>query len=51
MTYLPRRERLSDVDRVSGRILDDGIALPPSDAVFVATYDVTPSALAARGHR
>ena len=50
VTYLPRRERLSDVDRVSGRILDDGMALPPSDAVFVATYDVTPSALAARGH-
>ena len=50
MTYLPRRDRLSDVDRVSGRILDDGMALPPADAVFVATYDVTPSALAARGH-
>jgi glutamate/tyrosine decarboxylase-like PLP-dependent enzyme len=50
VTYLPRRDRLSDVDRSSGRILDAGMALPPDEAVFVATYDVTADALAARGH-
>ena len=51
VTYLPRRERLSQVDRVSGHVLNAGMALPPDEAVFVATYEVTAQALAARGHR
>ncbi len=51
VTYLPRRATLSEIDRVSGHVLDAGIALPADQAVYVATYDVTPAALATRGHR
>jgi glutamate/tyrosine decarboxylase-like PLP-dependent enzyme len=51
VTYLPRRERLSRVDRVSGHVLNAGMALPPDEAIFVATYEVTAQALTARGHR
>ena len=50
VTYLPRRTRLSEIDRISGHVLDAGMALPADEAVFVATYDVAPPALAARGH-
>jgi glutamate/tyrosine decarboxylase-like PLP-dependent enzyme len=50
VTYLPRRATLSEVDRVSAYVLDAGMALPSEQAVFVATYDVTGAALAARGH-
>lgn len=51
LTYLPRRATLSEIDRVSGHVLDAGIALPADRAVYAATYDVTPAALATRGHR
>jgi glutamate/tyrosine decarboxylase-like PLP-dependent enzyme len=51
VTYLPRRERLSEVDRVSAHVLQAGAALPPDEAVFVATYEVVAAACAARGHR
>jgi glutamate/tyrosine decarboxylase-like PLP-dependent enzyme len=51
VTYLPRRDRLSQVDRVSAHVLQAGMALPADQAVFVATYDVDAAALAARGHR
>jgi hypothetical protein len=50
VTYMPRRSRLSDVDRVSGHVLDAGMALPNDEAVFVATYDVSAADLARRGH-
>jgi glutamate/tyrosine decarboxylase-like PLP-dependent enzyme len=50
VTYLPRRATLSEIDRVSGHVLDAGMALPADRAVYVATYDVTPAALATRGH-
>jgi glutamate/tyrosine decarboxylase-like PLP-dependent enzyme len=50
VTYFPRRATLSEIDRVSGHVLDTGMALPPDEAVYVATYDVTPAALAVRGH-
>jgi glutamate/tyrosine decarboxylase-like PLP-dependent enzyme len=51
VTYLPRRDRLSQVDRVSAHVLQVGMALPANQAIFVATYDVDAAALAARGHR
>ncbi|MDA2805942.1 pyridoxal phosphate-dependent decarboxylase family protein [Nocardiopsis suaedae] len=50
VTYLPRRRRLSEVDRVSAHVLETGMALPPDEAVFVATYDVSAAELAGRGH-
>jgi glutamate/tyrosine decarboxylase-like PLP-dependent enzyme len=50
VTYLPRRSRLSDIDHLSAHVLNAGMALPPDEAIFVATYDVSGSALASRGH-
>lgn len=50
ITYMPRVDRLSEVDRISGHVMDAGMALPPERAVFVATYDVDPQALSRRGH-
>jgi glutamate/tyrosine decarboxylase-like PLP-dependent enzyme len=50
VTYLPRSTRLSDIDRISAAMLTAGMTAPPDDAVFLATYGVTPAALAARGH-
>lgn len=50
VTYLPRRSRLSDIDRFSAHVLNAGMALPPDEAIFVATYDVSGSALTSRGH-
>jgi hypothetical protein len=49
VTYLPRAEDLATLDRLSGHVLDAGMKLPPEDAVFVATYTVTPEQLRARG--
>ncbi len=51
VTYLPKLDRLSEVDRVSAHVLDAGMALPADEALFVATYDVSASALTDRGHR
>ena len=50
LTYFPRRSTLSEVDRVTAHVLDAGMALPPTEALFVATYAVNGAALAARGH-
>ena len=50
VTYLPRRTRLSEVDRVSAHVLETGMALPPDEAIFVATYDVSAAELVGRGH-
>ncbi|MBI1376576.1 MAG: aminotransferase class V-fold PLP-dependent enzyme [Frankiales bacterium] len=51
VTYLPRvpGRLLSQVDAVSGAVLDAGMA-DPVDPVFLATYAVGADALAARGH-
>jgi glutamate/tyrosine decarboxylase-like PLP-dependent enzyme len=50
VTYLPRAENLASIDWVSGHILDEGMKLTPAEAVFVATYTVSPEQLLARGH-
>jgi glutamate/tyrosine decarboxylase-like PLP-dependent enzyme len=48
LTYFPTRERLSEVDRASARILAEGMR---QRALFVATYTVDAAALEARGHK
>jgi glutamate/tyrosine decarboxylase-like PLP-dependent enzyme len=50
VSYLPRRERLSDIDRVSAHVLNAGMTLPPEQAVYVATYLVGAPDLARRNH-
>lgn len=50
VTYLPRADCLSEVDRVSAHVLEAGMSLPTERAVFVATYDVDSEALNSRGH-
>lgn len=50
VTAFPTSDRMSEVDRISDRVLHDGMSLPPDQAVFVATYTTTDSHLAARGH-
>jgi len=50
VTYFPDRDRLSEVDAVSAAVMDGGMARPPSDALFLATYNVDGAALVARGH-
>lgn len=49
LTYLPAESTLSEIDRVSGHVLQAGIALPPSEALYVATYDVSAADMALRG--
>jgi glutamate/tyrosine decarboxylase-like PLP-dependent enzyme len=50
LTYFPTRDRLSEVDAASARVLDSGMKLPPEQALFVATYAVDGAAMTARGH-
>jgi glutamate/tyrosine decarboxylase-like PLP-dependent enzyme len=50
-SYFPKATTLSEIDRLSGHVLDAGMAAPPQEALFVATYNVDASALTARGHR
>ena len=50
LSYFPRAQTLSHIDRLSGAVMDAGMSAPPEEAVFVATYDVTAAALGARGH-
>jgi glutamate/tyrosine decarboxylase-like PLP-dependent enzyme len=50
LTYLPARERLSEVDAASAAALAAGIARPPVESLHLATYSVDAAALAARGH-
>lgn len=50
LSYFPRAETLSVVDRISGAVLNDGLAAPPEEAIFVATYDVQSVAMSERGH-
>lgn len=51
VTAFPAAGRMSEIDRISDRVLHDGMALPPDEAVFVATYSTTSDHLAERGHR
>jgi glutamate/tyrosine decarboxylase-like PLP-dependent enzyme len=50
LSYFARSRSLSEIDLVSGHVLDAGMNAPPDKAVFVATYNVTPDAFAARSH-
>lgn len=49
--YFPTRPRLSQVDAASAHVLSAGMALPPQESLFVATYTVDGPSLAARGHQ
>lgn len=50
LTYFPDHARLSRVDQASAHVLSRGMELPSDQALFVATYTVNASSLAARGH-
>ncbi|HEX8487945.1 MAG TPA: aminotransferase class I/II-fold pyridoxal phosphate-dependent enzyme, partial [Propionibacteriaceae bacterium] len=50
-SYFPSATALSEIDRLSGHLLDAGMAAPPEEALFVATYHVQAAAMGARGHR
>ncbi len=50
VTWFPTSDRLSEIDRISGRVLDAGMAARPEEAVYLATYVVSAAALAGRGH-
>jgi glutamate/tyrosine decarboxylase-like PLP-dependent enzyme len=51
LTYLPARDKLSEIDSASAHVLAAGMRLPLAQSLFVATYTVDAAALAARGHR
>jgi glutamate/tyrosine decarboxylase-like PLP-dependent enzyme len=51
LSYFPHRERLSEIESASARLLAAGMDLPADRSLFVATYTVDGAALAARGHR
>lgn len=50
LTYLPSRDRLSEIDAASAAALAAGMARPPAESLHLATYTVDADALAARGH-
>jgi len=50
VTFLPRRDRLSQVDAASAQLFADAAALPPHQQVHLATYTVSAAGMAARGH-
>jgi glutamate/tyrosine decarboxylase-like PLP-dependent enzyme len=50
LTYLPARDRLSEIDAVSAAALAAGMARPPAESLHLATYTVDAAALAARDH-
>jgi glutamate/tyrosine decarboxylase-like PLP-dependent enzyme len=51
LSYFPSGQRLSDIDRASARVLNEGIRRPAADSLFVATYTVAAADLAKRGHQ
>jgi glutamate/tyrosine decarboxylase-like PLP-dependent enzyme len=51
LAFLPNASTLSEVDRISAAVMKGGLSATPKEGVYVATYTVTPEALAARGHR
>ncbi len=50
LSYLPARDRLSEVDAASAAAMAAGMARPPAESLHLATYTVDGPALAARGH-
>jgi glutamate/tyrosine decarboxylase-like PLP-dependent enzyme len=50
VTYLPRAERMSEVDRLSAALFTSAAAAPPEDQVHLALYSATVGQLHARGH-
>jgi glutamate/tyrosine decarboxylase-like PLP-dependent enzyme len=50
LSYFPAAGSLSAIDAGSLGVMERGMALPPDEALFVATYTVDAAALAARGH-
>jgi glutamate/tyrosine decarboxylase-like PLP-dependent enzyme len=51
LSYFPSGQRLSDIDRASARVLNEGMQRPAAESVFVATYTVTAADLLKRGHQ
>jgi glutamate/tyrosine decarboxylase-like PLP-dependent enzyme len=49
VTYLPRADLLSEVDRISAAVLHAGMT-DPDDPIYLATYVVSGEALRERGH-
>ncbi|WP_308468009.1 pyridoxal phosphate-dependent decarboxylase family protein [Rathayibacter soli] len=50
VTFFPTAHSLSEVDRLTERVFEAGMALPPDEAIYLATYTAPASAFAARGH-
>jgi glutamate/tyrosine decarboxylase-like PLP-dependent enzyme len=50
VTYLPRADRLAEVDRIADAVLHAGMT-DKDDPVYLATYLVSAEALRERGHR
>jgi glutamate/tyrosine decarboxylase-like PLP-dependent enzyme len=50
VSYFPAALALSEIDRLSAHVLDAGMAAPPAESIFVATYTVSGAALGSRGH-
>jgi glutamate/tyrosine decarboxylase-like PLP-dependent enzyme len=51
LSYFPTRPRLSEIDHASAHVLNAGMRLPATQALFVATYSVDGASLTARGHQ
>lgn len=51
VTFFPTADRLDAIDALTAKVFSSAMELPPREAIFTATYTVTPDALAARGHR
>lgn len=50
VTFLPQVDSLGELDRASNELFHAAAALPPTEQVHLATYNVTAHALVARGH-
>ncbi len=51
LTYFSNQPRLSEIDGASAHVLTAGMARPPAEALYVATYTVNAADLESRGHR
>jgi glutamate/tyrosine decarboxylase-like PLP-dependent enzyme len=50
VTYLPRLDRLSEIDSGSERLFRDAASLPPTEQIHIATLAAAAGDFAARGH-
>lgn len=50
VSYFPARPRLSEIDAASAAAMAAGMARPPAESLFLATYTVDGASMAARGH-